>query len=165
MHLERFMETRHNYIPAMGWEKSFGGAIGLSLDQTRFMLALFASIPAGYAVRGMRSAFGRRTGLACRHTSLHPHACSPSYPHPPCNRPQTFPLSACTPSPPPLLRRHRFPASLLPLWIRSHPRRSAISPRLSRRPAGALGMWHPRLAHLLPLPDLPVSEPEGGGKL
>ena len=58
VHLERFMETRHNYIPFMGWERSFAGAIGLSLDQTRFMLALIASIPAGYAVRGLRSSFG-----------------------------------------------------------------------------------------------------------
>uniref|UniRef100_A0A7R9V9L7 Uncharacterized protein n=1 Tax=Chlamydomonas euryale TaxID=1486919 RepID=A0A7R9V9L7_9CHLO len=48
--LESFMETRHNYIAPMGWEASVGGLIGLSLDQTRFMLALFLSVPTAAVV-------------------------------------------------------------------------------------------------------------------
>ncbi|KAG1668525.1 hypothetical protein FOA52_012119 [Chlamydomonas sp. UWO 241] len=51
--MEAFMATRHNYVPQMGWESGIMDAVGLSIDQTRFMMALFFSIPAGLAVKAL----------------------------------------------------------------------------------------------------------------
>lgn len=52
---QHFMGARHNYIPEMGWETEMAAGIGLSLDQTRFMLALLVSIPMAEVVRRIHS--------------------------------------------------------------------------------------------------------------
>ncbi len=60
MALERFMETRHNYIAPMAWEHALRAPLGISVDQLRFVLALFASLPIGAGVRVIKSPTGER---------------------------------------------------------------------------------------------------------
>jgi len=56
---QMFMSTRHNYIGVMPWEQAAAGAIGLSIDQLRFTLALFSSVLIGLGIRLFKSPAAR----------------------------------------------------------------------------------------------------------
>ncbi|KAG2426844.1 hypothetical protein HYH02_014697 [Chlamydomonas schloesseri] len=55
LQFQEFLSASHNLIPHMGWEESTSGALGLSLSQFRFTLALFASVILVAGVRLFRN--------------------------------------------------------------------------------------------------------------
>lgn len=65
--LEDFMSTEHNMIPHMEFERKLSAAAGLSIDQLRVTLALFASVLLMAGIRLFSNATGAN-GINARNT-------------------------------------------------------------------------------------------------
>lgn len=58
------LKHRHNFIAPMEWEGDLQRALGLTLDQGRFVCAFLACILAGLGIRLLRGATGEIVGAA-----------------------------------------------------------------------------------------------------
>ncbi len=62
LQFQEFLSANHNLIPHMAWEETASGALGLSLSQLRFTLALFAGVILVAGVRLFRNPTRKRGG-------------------------------------------------------------------------------------------------------
>lgn len=54
-HLRSFMAAQDNLIKEMPWEGAAMGALGVSLSQLRYAVAMFAAVPLASGVRLFKS--------------------------------------------------------------------------------------------------------------
>lgn len=159
--LEDFMSTEHNLIPHMEFERKLSTAAGLSIDQLRVTLALFASVMLMAGIRLFHNATGANAINARKTTrcELELDQCMRSAAEPLRRKTSllaTNPYTYVRCSSSPLRAGDGGAHRLLPVRQRNHPRASHGHLRLFGAPSCSPPGGNDRLVHRLPLPYLPV---------